>query len=574
MTIKTLQRWPALTALALALTAPAAHADDRAALETLRQTTRNLIDALVESGVLSRDKADALLKSAEQRAAATVANQPAPQPGSTATTTANGKPVLRVPYVPESMRNQIRDEVKEEVLAQAKAERWGVPNATPSWVDRIRIEGDLRVRYQQDNASNNNTPALTYLAAEVNNANGISRIPDFAAYRLTSTNLPLPVTDTAADRARERLRLRLGLTAKVTDEIGVGVRLATGNATDRVSTNQTMGQNFNKYQLFVDRAFVRIDPADWVTIQGGRIPNPWFSSEMTWNENLNFEGFAATFRRVDPTASVAPFLTLGYFPLREASPPSRNSRSLWGAQIGANWEVSARTRVKLGLAYYQYNNLEGRSDNDYTITGTSVPTGSTYGQYEYPVGLRQKGNTVFETNPLLSGALDTAPVWGLAYQFKPLVLTAAAEFTHFAPFNIMLSGEYANNTAFSASDFRSRATFPSYANVDPGGKRDGYQVKLALGASEVREAHDWQVQATYRHLGSDAVLDAFTDSDLGLGGTNLRGYILGLTYGLYRNSTLAVRYMAAENINSTINGNFPNATFKANTLQVDLNVRF
>ncbi len=570
MTSTSFRYWPALSAMVLALTAPAAHADERAALETLRQTTRNLIDALVEGGVLSREKADALMAAAEQKAAAEQTRKPVPA----ATTTADGKPVLRVPYVPESVRNQIRDEVKEEVLAQAKAERWGVPNATPSWVDRIRIEGDMRVRYQRDDASENNTSAITYLAAELNNANGISRIPDFAAYRLTSTNLPQPVNDPASDRSRERVRLRLGVSAKVTDEIGVGVRLATGNATDRVSTNQTMGQNFNKYQLFVDRAFVRLDPAEWVTIQGGRIPNPWFSSEMTWNENLNFEGFAATFRSPDPTASVRPFVTLGYFPLRESTPPSRNSRSLWGAQVGANWDLSARTRVKLGLAYYQYNNLEGRSDNDYTISGTSVPTGSTYGQYEYPVGLRQKGNTVFETNPLLSGSLDTAPVWGLAYQFKPIVLTASAEFTHFNPFNIMVSAEYANNTAFSASDFRERATFPTYANVDPGGKRDGYQLKVALGASEVRESHDWQVQATYRNVGSDAVLDAFTDSDLGLGGTNLRGYILGFTYGLYRNSTIGVRYLAAENINSTINSNFPNATYKVNSLQVDFNVRF
>lgn len=570
MTSTSFRYWPALSAMVLALTAPAAHADERAALETLRQTTRNLIDALVEGGVLSREKADALMAAAEQKAAAEQTRKPVPA----ATTTADGKPVLRVPYVPESMRNQIRDEVKEEVLAQAKAERWGVPNATPSWVDRIRIEGDMRVRYQRDDASENNTSAITYLAAELNNANGISRIPDFAAYRLTSTNLPQPVNDPASDRSRERVRLRLGVSAKVTDEVGVGVRLATGNATDRVSTNQTMGQNFNKYQLFVDRAFVRLDPAEWVTIQGGRIPNPWFSSEMTWNENLNFEGFAATFRSPDPTASVRPFVTLGYFPLRESTPPSRNSRSLWGAQVGANWDLSARTRVKLGLAYYQYNNLEGRSDSDYTISGTSVPTGSTYGQYEYPVGLRQKGNTVFETNPLLSGSLDTAPVWGLAYQFRPIVLTASAEFTHFNPFNIMVSAEYANNTAFSASDFRERATFPTYANVDPGGKRDGYQLKVALGASEVRESHDWQVQATFRNVGSDAVLDAFTDSDLGLGGTNLRGYILGFTYGLYRNSTVGVRYLAAENINSTINNNFPNATYKVNSLQVDFNVRF
>lgn len=563
---------PALTTLALVLScAMPAHANERESLESLRQTTRALIDALVEQGVLSRDKADALIRSAQEKARLAANEAGATGPASSSTS-ASGKPVLRVPYVPDSVRAQLRDEVKEEIVAQARAERWGV-SSVPSWVNNIKIDGDIRLRHQQDSASSDNTSALTYVAAEIQNANGITRMPDFAKYAENALGVQ-PLSDTSEERSRQRVRLRLGLTAKVTDEVGVGLRLATGSATDRVSTNQTLGQNFNKYQLFVDRAFVRLDPAEWVSIQGGRIPNPWFGTEMTWNENLNFEGFAATFRQPAAEESFAPFLTLGYFPLREATSPSRNSRSLWGAQLGANLALDSRTRLKLGLAYYSYNNLEGRSDPNYAIVGSNVPVGVSYGGYEYPSGLRQRGNTVFETNPLLSGALDTDPIWGLAYRFKPLVLTAAAEFTHFSPFNILATAEYANNTAFSAADFRRRANPAFYNNVDPGGSREGYQFKLAVGATEVRDFQDWQVAFSYRHVGSDAVLDAFTDSDLGLGGTNVRGYTLGFTYGLYRNTTLGMKYLAAENINSTINSNFPDASYKVNSLQVDLNVRF
>lgn len=555
--------------LGLALALPA-HAGERESLESLRETTRALIDALVEQGVLSRDKADALVRAAEQKAQANVAAAATPKPA----LTPEGKPVLRVPYVPDSVRAQIRDEVKEEVVAQARAERWGVPGA-PSWINNIKIDGDIRLRHQYDSASRNNTPAATYVVADVQNSNGISRSPDFARYAVNDAGALLPTSDTQSSRTRERLRMRLGVTAKVTDEVGVGLRLATGSETDRVSTNQTLGQNFNKYQLFVDRAFVRLDPAEWVSLQGGRIPNPWFSTEMTWSENLNFEGFAATFRRPEVTDGFAPFLTLGYFPLREATPPTRNSRSLWGAQIGASLELDSRTRVKLGLAYYSYNNVEGRSDSDYTVLSNGISAGLGYGRYEYPSGLRQRGNTVFETNPLLTFNNDVIkPTWGLAYGFKPVVLTASAEFTHFSPFNILVAAEYANNTAFSLSDFRRRTDPAFYGSVNPGGRRDGYQLKFALGSLDVRDAHDWQVQLAYRHVGSDAVLDAFTDSDLGLGGTNLRGYTLGLNYGLARNTALGVRYMAAENIDTPLNSNYPNASFKVNTLQVDLNVRF
>ncbi|HIV72302.1 MAG TPA: putative porin [Candidatus Aquabacterium excrementipullorum] len=565
---------PAMTAMALAAACAApAHADERESLEALRQTTQALIDALVDQGVLSREKADALIRAAREKAQASASTAPADTAGKPSVT-ADGKPVLRVPYVPESVRAQIRDQVKEEVVAQARAERWGVPNA-PTWINRIKIDGDMRVRYQRDSQNSGNTPASTYVIADVLNANGVSRSPDFARYAVNDSGDLLPSADTTSSRSRERLRMRLGLTAKVTDEVGVGVRLATGSETDRVSTNQTLGQNFNKYQLFVDRAFVRIDPAEWVSIQGGRIPNPWFSTEMTWNENLNFEGFATTFRRPEANDGFSPFLTLGYFPLRESTSPTRNSRSLWGAQLGASLDFGARTRVKLGLAYYSYNNLEGRSDKDYTLLSDGISVGNQYGQYEYPSGLRQRGNTVFETNPLLTFNSDVIrATWGLAYQFKPVVLTASAEFTHFSPFNIMVAAEYANNTAFSSSDFHKRAAAAFYGNVDPGGRRDGYQLKLALGATDVQDLHDWQVQFAYRHVGSDAVLDAFTDSDMGLGGTNLRGYSLGLNYGLYRNTALALRYLAAESLDTPLNGNYPNASYKVNTLQVDLNVRF
>ena len=133
-------RRPALIALALAMAlALPAQADERESLETLRETTRSLIDALVESGVLPKDKADALIQAAQAKAAASLA-QKAQEP-KPAQVTAEGKPVLRVPYVPDSMRAQIRDEVKEEVVAQARAERWGVPNA-PSWTSRIKIESE------------------------------------------------------------------------------------------------------------------------------------------------------------------------------------------------------------------------------------------------------------------------------------------------------------------------------------------------------------------------------------------------------------------------------------------------
>lgn len=555
--------WPTLTALSLAVAASVAKADERESLEALRQTTLGLINALVDKGVLTREVADGMLKQAQARAVdATAANAP----------TASAKPVQRVPYVSEAMKTQIRNEVKEEVLTQARAERWGVPNATPSWVDRIKIDGDFRFRYQQDRFGRDNLPASSYVESVLSD-DGLIRAPDLGAYSATG----LATASTSEGRDRERLRLRLGLSAKVTDEVGVGVRLATGSDGDRVSTNQTLGQNFNKYPLLVDRAFVRVDPADWLSVQAGRLPNPWFSTDMIWSENLNFEGLAATTRWSKPESTFEPFATMGAFPLRENTPPTRDGRWLYGAQIGAAWSPALRTKLKFGLAYYSYKNIEGHADSDFTgATANTFAPGVTYGQYEYPKGLRQKGNTLFDTN----ADIDVGqPLWGLAYKFRPVTLTASAEFTHFSPYSLLLSAEFVKNTAFDLSDFQRR----SERATNPGGRDSGYQMKMAFGAVDVREAGQWQASASYRHLGSDAVLDAFNDSDLGLGGTNVQGYTLAFNYGLYRNTTLGMRYLASRTIDTPLNDtvttgsnpvDYGKAKFKVNTLQVDFNVRF
>ena len=209
-------------------------ADDRESLEALRETTLNLIDALVEQKVFSREQADTMVKAAQAKAAKTVA---AEKPKA-------GAPV-RVQYVPETVKNEIRDQLKQEVLAQAKAERWAEPNAVPSWLDRIMWEGDLRLRYQMNQFDPNNAPPIDYIFAA---DSGTTRAANF----LSGTLQTGPTANTTNDQDLFRLRARLGMLARISDDWSAGIRLTTGNDTDRVSTNQTLGNNFNKYTIYVD----------------------------------------------------------------------------------------------------------------------------------------------------------------------------------------------------------------------------------------------------------------------------------------------------------------------------------
>lgn len=533
-------------ALALAIAAGLAgplQAGERESLEALHETTMSLIGALVEQGILPKEKADAMVKAAREKAAASAAN----------TAPAAAGPV-RVQYVPESVKAEIREQLKQEVLAQAKNEHWAAPNAVPAWVDRIKWEGDVRVRYQMDKPDASNTKPFDYIVASVG---GTTRAADFLGLSTTSG----PTANTTEDRQRYRLRARLGLLANVSDEWSAGIRITTGNVNERVSTNQTMGQSFNKYQLVLDRAYLRYDPTSWLSATGGRMPNPWLHTDLVWDKDLNFEGFAATLKPEFLGGRLRPFLTVGTFPLKEDNPPSARDRWLQGAQLGTNLSIGHNTNFSIGAAMYNYKNIEGYPERD---PGLGLVPG--FGQYEYSSSFRQKGNTLFLTDLNRTDG-TTANIWGLASRFRPVNLTASLDLAQFDPVHVILTADYVKNTAFDRSEIERRT---GLALTD--GKDYGYLYRVAVGMPKLERRHDWNASFTYRYLGSDATVDGFTDSDFGLGGTNLRGYILAFNYGLDPNASIGVRWYSAQQIDSfSLN---PSHRYAADVLMADLNVRF
>lgn len=549
----------ALPTLALAaLFALPAQANEGASIDTLRQTTMNLIDALVDTGVLTREKADELIKAAEAKAAKTAAK-------------AKKDSTVRVQYVPESVKAEIREQLKQEVLAQARTEGWAAPNAIPEWTERIKIEGDLRVRYQDDSFPKSNTPIAGFAPGAAGNPAALNTDYPFATRFPAGVDLDdngLPTGNATDDVNRLRLRARLGVLAKINDTVSAGLRFTTGNVTDRVSTNQTLGSGFNKYSFLVDRAYIKFDPVEWASVSGGRIPNPWFSTDLVWDEDLNFDGVAVNLRNVTPTQSLRPFATAGWFPLRADNPPNAEKQWLAGGQIGAEYDLSSSTRLRLGLAKYHYSRIEARTDTNFDAIGP-LPG---YGRYEHSSALRQKGNTLVLTNPGAGAAFgETTPIYGLASKFEPWVLTATADLAHFDPVHVLLSAEYVKNTGFDRGDILRRTGL----NLTDG-KDTAYHVRLMVGMPSVRLADDWQVFASYKYIGSDALIDGFTDSDFGLGGTNLKGFVLGGSYGLYRDTAVGLRWYSARNIQgmtydpAVIAGQ----RYEVNTVMVDMNVRF
>jgi hypothetical protein len=77
---------------------------------------------------------------------------------------------------------------------------------------------------------------------------------------------------------------------------------------------------------------------------------------------------------------------------------------------------------------------------------------------------------------------------------------------------------------------------------------DDADAGFALGASygEVTRARTWRVGYAYQDLGADAVVGTFTDSDFAGGGTDGKGHVFELNYGLRDRLVLGLRYFLNE----------------------------
>ncbi|WP_395674685.1 putative porin [Inquilinus sp.] len=511
---------------------------------TEQSTTLALIRLLVQEGILSRDKAQVLLTQAEQEARASEANQAASghavPPGTPPGT-------VRVPYVPEVVRNQIRDQVKQEVLAQAKTERWGDPGTLPAWLDKVKLYGDVRVRGRADYYDPNNAEFLDF--QKLNNDGYGTNINDAQAFP--------PLTNTRDDRYRGQVRARLGVRADLGEGFSTDIRLATGNELDPVSTNSDLSMALGNKSFNLDRAYLQyegdaLDTGGTLKIDAGRFGNPFYSTDLVWDEDVNFDGIALGYRQ-PVLDQLDAWGAVGLFPLKEMAFSSRD-QVLYGGQIGVDWRPYDDASLKLGIAYYDFQNVLGdprSTDIDDRRRNTSLPSYMQRGNSLWDVG--DKGNPADDDDDLVA--------FGLASKFQELNVTTSLDVSVFDPIHIIVTGDLVANLGYDKDKVSARVAEP--------GRKSGnmaYLARVLVGHPDIQHGNDWNASFTYKYLESDSVIDAFTDSDFHNGGTNAKGYILAGNYGVVDDVWLGLRWLSSDAISGP--------KFSVDTLMLDLNARF
>lgn len=556
--------------------------------------TVNLIRLMVERGLLPAADAAKLVQQAEAEAAqaqaalAAVAAKPAPAPAPAPAAIPEG--TVRVTYIPASVRRQMVEEVRGEVMTQAMEENWAAPRTFPDWVARNRISGDVRFRYEGLGYPSGSVPGGTI---DFNRINTAAPVDYFSA---GSTAQP-PSYNADQTRERFRFRARIGTEIDLGDKFTSGLRVATGENNSPVTQNQSFGAsggNFSKYSIWLDRVFLKYEtetkPGHTFTASVGRVENPFFATSMIWSNDLGFDGLVLQ-GKYKINDSVTPFFTVGAFPVfntalnfgTDSTSSAGGGRAyasqdkwLYAAQTGLTWKINDDFTAKAGLALYEFKNVEGEVSAPIDATTLNTSSGFVGPTDASRPGFAQKGNTYIALRELTNSTLPGAgnfQYFGLATPFREAAATARLDYNHFEPFQVSLIGEVVTNLAFDKGDIESNgpSQLPGPRNNNSAGGafeggNVGWNINLQVGSVVLQERWDWQAGLGYRHVESDAVVDGFADSDFGGGGTNLEGYTFSGNLALSSRVWFGLRYMSATSIAGD--------TFKADVLQVDINAKF
>lgn len=603
-----------MAALLLAIGVPAAaHAQSDPDL-----TSKLLIAILVKKGVLSQSDASSILQEAQAAASAAQAAAPPPSaspqvttlvPAPTATqvsthevpaptggqtntvmvsSTETPDGTVHVTYIPQVVRDQIATSVTQQMTAEQQAKGNSGNSSVPDWVNRIHLYGDFRTRFEEDLFPSGNSP-------EIINFNAINT---GSPYDVSSSNPEFePRLDSTENRSRFEIRTRLGADADLGDGFSIGIRIASGQSDSPVSENQTLGNpnnaqggDFSKYAIWLDRAYIAytppVDPDLSLTFKAGRFDNPFFSTNLIWADDLGFDGVVAlgSYKMDD---GLTPFLTAGAFPVENTAfnyasstaPvgfPSRD-KYLFAVQAGSSYEFNDNYAGKFGVAEYLFTNMAGKLSAPCIVNNASDVCSTDQDRPSFA----QNGNTYMELRNIIpttgaggndNGTINQYQYFGLASGFSELAVTGELDINNFDPTDIWITGEYVHNFAFNANNISTKAVNNrgAVSTSDPAGAfvggNNGVYLNANIGTKQLAQRWDWNAMLGYKYIESDSVVDALNDSDFGLGGTNLKGYIVGGNVAITKNVWVRLRYMSADSI--------AGPQYDVDVFQLDLNGKF
>jgi len=435
----------------------------------------------------------------------------------------------------------LSDQEAEDIRASAAKDYAQTPAgklSLPDYVTNLKIYGDARYRFEYlDEHPENET-----LGA--------------------STGLGNHATTTD----RSRYRIRIGADYTFTDNFKGGFELESSTAND--SANQTIGSAYSKYSINVGLLYLQWKPVDWLTLVGGKQHNPLYTTDLTWDPDINPEGgseaaswtFPVDFgssapASSDPKAVVAPSepsdmsFTVGVTAFQgiyadnseNAATPKFVAPAGASAGTGTGvadktdvWQFVEQVPVQFNFNKTTFVKVVPGFDS-YMGGGNANGSGSVGGPDSAAGGaVFAGGDALAFVSPHAADHLQIfqAPgefdwkMWDLpfrAYWDFDLNTEGKARIQDvYLGQNGGLSGSGAPTPALNAANLRAQKE-----NMDLG---DNVAWLAGLQVGQNKKKGDWSIKADYRQVGLGAIDPNLNDSDWGDSFLNQQGVKIGSSY--------------------------------------------
>jgi putative porin len=436
---------------------------------------------------------------------------------------------------------QAQDAEKEQKAqeAAAKATKFDV---NPS-IRSMQVYGDVRLRFESREGYSP-SPAAGFVAG----------------------------TPTTNDASLERWRYaaRIGIRGDLSDDWFYGLRLETG--TNPRSTWVTFGGDTNfsasgagpssktgADAIEIGQAYFGWRTTPWLTLQAGKMPNPFYTTPMVWDPDIQPEAIAerVTFKIGDSVELFGNFAQIMY---QDVTPDQYKGTDLGfqkkdafmlGWQGGGIYKFGPETNVKGALTYYNYVGLgnNGTLNTPAIFTGDG-PAGTSAAYFQAQNGINNL--RIFDV-PLEFNF----PLWGRSAR---------------------VFGDFAKN--MDGGERARRAGHPG-VNEDT-----AYQLGVAYGNlglvyGTTAKKGTWEVRTYWQRVEQFALDPNLTDSDFFEGRMNLQGLYVAGAYSFTDAIIGTLRYGYAQRINKTLgtggsNPDLPNLNpfDDYRLLQVDLTWKF
>ena len=386
----------------------------------------------------------------------------------------------------------------------------------------------------------------------------------------------------------------MGLRGTLLDDWFFGLRLE-GNASAR-SANVTFGDDTATNQpggggpfakgsdgIFVGQAYGGYKGFPGFIFTGGRMPNPFVTTRLLWDDDINPEGLAEQYRHTfvfgggapppsyskdgkvvsgppsEPFLKLDLFANFGQFVYDDANPenpigPRPTTRQPIGGetQLVPNhdafllgWQLGARLEFP-HIVYFQL------APTLYNYTGN----GDTF-------------NIHFSGDPILPTFQPSGNQTGIN---SLLVFDMPAEIGwKVGKIPMRVFGDFAVNLE---ADDRADAA----GHSGKGGDRYAYEIGLGIG--QLKKKHDWQIEAWWQHTDQYALDPNLVDSDFFDSRVNVQGVVVRAGYMLSDAVVFNLQWAYAWRIDNDLGTGGQNGDIAVNPLdqyqifQADLNFKF